>query len=336
MLDTITSFENEINTIIVENNKLLKRALTMRLFIIGNGFDLNHGYKTDYGNFRKFLSTHDYSIFGIDLSQYFPVEDPDLWNDFENELEFIDFEEATDYIVGNFTDDMSDKEWDREYSRNSALLDSFAEAPANIYPALCQALSDFICKEYRKNSPNPKKYFESVFADDSIFITFNYTKTLEDTYKIQNERINHIHGIAYEHIFHKDDLVDVGFDEPSIVFGHANTRKYKYEEIDPSEFDAMIPNRCLRNMNQYLEKKYQLNSLEEFIKNNSIESVEIIGHDLGIVDDPYFELLNKYLLKNAIIKYWIWDEKKESDKRKKLEELFPSKNIEMLYYPDEE
>ena len=82
----------------------------MHLFIIGNGFDINHGYRTDYKSFKKYLYSHSYPILGIELSQYFPSEDSDLWNDFENELEFIDFEEATNFFVGGFTEYMSDKE----------------------------------------------------------------------------------------------------------------------------------------------------------------------------------------------------------------------------------
>lgn len=308
----------------------------MHLFIIGNGFDINHGYHTDYKSFRKYLYSHSYSILGIELSQYFPSEDSDLWNDFENELEFVDFEDATDFFVGEFTDDMSDKEWEREYSRNSELLDSFEEAPANIYPALCQALSDFITEEYSRHIPKQKKYFKSIFDNNSVFITFNYTKILEDIYKIQDDKVNHIHGIAYHHFFSKDDLVEQVFDEPTIIFGHANTKKHKYEEIDPDEYNAMMPNRCLRNMNKLLEKEYQLELFQKIILNQNIETVEIIGHDLGVVDEPYFKLLNKYLNKGSNINYWLWDIKKKKEKTEKLKELFPQNITNIIFYPEEE
>lgn len=307
----------------------------MHLFIIGNGFDINHGYRTDYKSFKTYLYSHSYPILGIELSQYFPSEDSDLWNDFENELEFIDFEEVTNFFVGEFTEDMSDKEWEREYSRNSALLDSFKEAPANIYPALCQSLSDFICEEYNTHTPNQKKYFGSIFNDNSVFITFNYTKTLEDIYKISEDKVKHIHGIAYHHFFSKDDYVDQGFEEPSIIFGHANTMKHEYDEIDADEYNEMMPNRCLKNMNKQLEKSYQLELFKEVIQNQNIETVEIIGHDLGVVDEPYFKLLNKFLTKDTIVNYWLWDEDKECEKSNKLKELFPQKITNIVFYPEE-
>ena len=46
----------------------------MHLFIIGNGFDINHGYRTDYKSFKKYLYSHSYPILGIELSQYFQVK----------------------------------------------------------------------------------------------------------------------------------------------------------------------------------------------------------------------------------------------------------------------
>ena len=42
----------------------------MKLFIIGNGFDRNHGCETGYDSFKKYLQTHSYMIGDFELSHY--------------------------------------------------------------------------------------------------------------------------------------------------------------------------------------------------------------------------------------------------------------------------
>jgi hypothetical protein len=63
----------------------------MKLVILGNGFDLHHGYKTSFSNFRNHLlnsnnKTDEQLISDIDIVLKFNkvnLEEGVLWNDFE-------------------------------------------------------------------------------------------------------------------------------------------------------------------------------------------------------------------------------------------------------------
>ncbi len=310
----------------------------MTLFIIGNGFDINHGYKTNYLQFRNYLYANGskYPLGSLNLSLYFDDNSDELWSDFENNLEFIDFKQATDFYSPDFSNgmEMSDKEWQREYSKGEALVDSYNEVPENFLPALCRALEDFIIKEYRNNKNVSKKtYFEKLLTNDSIYITFNYTKTLEDLYGINSNNINHIHGEAYPDYHRSYDDFDSSYGDSDIVFGHANTKKKNYEPVSDEDINPMNPNYGLKNLNSFLQKDYRLSQVQDFLKNKYITEIEIIGHDIGPVDDPYFETLNSIVPKETIIKYWLYDWTKKDEKENKLKKLFPNHKISICPYP---
>ncbi|MBQ8680684.1 MAG: bacteriophage abortive infection AbiH family protein [Treponema sp.] len=294
----------------------------MKLFIIGNGFDLNHGYNTSYKNFKNYIYSNSYEIGSFSLKDYFP-DDDDLWSDFENNLEFIDFKESTDFFLGDLTPEMSDKEWERECSRRSALQDSFEEAPEKLYPALCTALSDFICKE-TSSKVSAQSKFSSIMTKNDIYITFNYSKTLENLYNIPETNINHIHGIAYPSFPPDYDDIDITYEDPSIIFGHGDLHKIKHtaEESNP-----MNPNGCLNDLNTTMKKVYQIKSFIDFIKNYAFDSIEIIGHDFGKVDLPYFKALNKILNTSEVINYWLFDMSKHNEKKKDLQRVFSKNRI---------
>lgn len=306
----------------------------MKLFIIGNGFDLNHGYETGYKHFRKYLTSHSYPIYDFELSMYFNDLTEDLWSDFENQLEFIDFEDAMDFYVSEVNSDDSDREFERAISRNSDLQESFEEALNTLHAALCQALSNFVCKATQKKM-QAKSYFSDDFGKNDIFITFNYTKVLENIYCIKSDNIKHIHGIAYPSYQDKDD-VDIHYEEPTIIFGHGNTR-IKAPVRHNYEYNPFNPQKCLKSLNQKLVKNYQKQALDNFLNNKyeKIDIVEIIGHNLGDVDRLYFDSLNRRIRKDVEIIFWVYDIDTAEKKKATLEEYFPDHRITLKDYPEE-
>ena len=184
----------------------------------------------------------------------------------------------------------------------------------------------------KKHLPE-KVYFKELFTDKDIFVNFNYTKLLEKLYKVDESKIDHIHGVAYPSYPNKDD-VDMHYGEPDIIFGHGNLHNRPKIEENYDE-DPFKPNECLKVLNQKLEKSYQLNELESFVTPHAadIDTLEIIGHALGKVDEPYFKILNKILSKNTKIVYWVYDMDSEDEKLKKLDYLFRKHPIELTYYP---
>ena len=86
----------------------------------------------------------------------------------------------------------------------------------------------------------------------------------------------------------------------------------------------------LNNINDQMKKVYQIQSLNSFIQGLSFSSVEIIGHDFGIVDKPYFVELNKYLNRTAIINYWLYNMSLKNIKYKELQAVFPQNKINII------
>ena len=306
----------------------------MKLFIIGNGFDRRHKCETGYDSFKKYLQSHSYMIGDFELSHYFNGLDKKLWNDFENELENIDFEEQMDYFIADTNPDLPDNELAHNVTLNSGFQESFEEALDNFYPALCEAMSTFVI-EATNGKIDAKSYFSNIIKPEDVFITFNYTKLLEKVYKVDEKNIKHIHGIAYPSFQHKDDDLN-SYGEPTIIFGHANLnnnpRIHRNYEYNPSK-----PQKCLEALNQELKKDYQIDELVRFVTKykDDIDTVEIIGHNLGEVDEQYFEELNKLIPRNAIINYWLFDECEEEEKKAFLNSNFHGHPILIKTYPEE-
>lgn len=119
--------------------------------------------------------------------------------------------------------------------------------------------------------------------DDALFISFNYTSTLERIYGIKVDRVLHLHGRA--EIF--DDL----------IFGHGNTMEEE-PEIDENgdsnrtmfsdaESAAKYPFYALQKpVPEVLEKNKQFFNLLEHIT-----EITVVGHSLNRVDLPYFQKL---------------------------------------------
>lgn len=90
----------------------------MKLYIIGNGFDLNHGMKTSYWNYREFLTQkHSAIIRGYENSPYlraYNYNSDSRWSDLESYLR-IEFEECMSDLSGNYCPDMNSERtpgWD--------------------------------------------------------------------------------------------------------------------------------------------------------------------------------------------------------------------------------
>ena len=180
------------------------------LYIIGNGFDKQHGLKTSYWDFRCYLEKYaeDFLIGLENMYGIAPFESLDkrykknrnvqkhrddaifsiLWKNFElslgeaNEAEMLDFSES---IVNDLDlesglvgiRDTMDVYWEEQYS-------------------FIEQLNDFVgrwIKQVRLFKTKPiKEEFKNNTED--YFFTFNYTGVLERIYNIPSKNIIHIHG----------------------------------------------------------------------------------------------------------------------------------------------
>lgn len=200
------------------------------LYIIGNGFDLKHGLKTTYNDFKKYL-VKEYKISEEDI--YLPegnskpdgsieYDEKDIaslivyiinqtfegenWGNLEENLSKIDFSEYFEGI--DFS--LEYNPWEAVYGNQDKadILVNFIE--------ILNFFNDWI-KSINLKRVKPLKSFKKLFdINDNCFLTFNYTKTLESVYEISVNNICHIHGKAGEKELYfghgTEDLSDV-YDE---------------------------------------------------------------------------------------------------------------------------
>ncbi|MFC6180574.1 bacteriophage abortive infection AbiH family protein [Lactiplantibacillus daowaiensis] len=263
----------------------------MQVFVIGNGFDRAHDLPTQYTDFRKFLLSENPSF--IQTIEKLTTSNLDeLWHNFEDGLgklngEFIssealdernEFNEEFDYPSlddGHITRFLISKYFD-DLNRLDALVKKWITS-VNI------SKTKALCK------------YSRAFNNQSIFINFNYTLTLENIYKIPEKNILHIHGSVN--------------DQP--IMGHGKDFNHHAKDHSPRDskqeylgFDGDQVIKFLEAFNQATNDFYQsstknvngfLSVLEDFIRSNGddgeIDSIVVLGHSLGEADLPYFQKL---------------------------------------------
>lgn len=266
----------------------------MQIFIIGNGFDRAHHLPTQYTDFRKFL-LNEGSSFVRTIEMLSTSDLDELWHNFEDGLgklsgEFVS-SEALDKR-NKFNDEFDYQPVDDHITR--FLISEYFD-DLNKLDAL---VKQWITSVDISNTNALCKY-SRIFNDQSIFVNFNYTLTLENIYKIPRENILHIHGSVN--------------DQPIMGHGkdldyHAKAPSFRDYEQEYRGFDGEQVSGFLESFNQATSDFYQsstkdvngfLRVLEDFIWSNvgddEIDSIVVLGHSLGEADLPYFQELLEIL-----------------------------------------
>lgn len=122
-----------------------------------------------------------------------------------------------------------------------------------------------------------KKRFEKLAAgDNSLFLTFNYTLTLEKVYDIPENNICHIHGIAGGNV-----IVGHGLDDEEIgELGEKFMGDFMGAEHELEE--------CVRFLKKDTEQAIDANKeFFEGLKNKDITEIYSYGFSFSKVDLPY-------------------------------------------------
>ncbi|MFY1611794.1 bacteriophage abortive infection AbiH family protein [Macellibacteroides fermentans] len=244
------------------------------LYIIGNGFDIAHGIQSEYKYFYNYLREYD-ERFLNSLSGIYPrlFDDVKLWCSFEKELSNYCIPDDIEDVA---LDQMKSLESYQEGDIDYGAVGGFIEHPINANLKIIKKLkANFNLWVGQIDISNCENIF---YPDkDSIFLTFNYTNTLEKIYNIEDARICHIHG-------------KIG--DPDLIIGHCcdYDKKDYSEELFPS-MKSIIDPEFRTNIIGKLEKRcYEvINNNEDFFDNiEDVTKIEIIGHSLSEVDMPYF------------------------------------------------
>ena len=180
----------------------------MKLYICGNGFDLHHGLKTSYDDYKKFLEKHHRDTL-IDFEHYTKIGNTYdfCWSDIEKALE-IDMSKLIEKCLIDYVDDpiiqvhpenynhMEDYDLDEEeVYRTDPLAREMTNLVSFIDNFTALHFMEWLCSIDLKHSKN-----DPVLGIDpqDLYITFNYLDSLKQIYKIPADRILHVHGSLEE------------------------------------------------------------------------------------------------------------------------------------------
>ncbi|MCR9586564.1 bacteriophage abortive infection AbiH family protein [Vibrio alginolyticus] len=276
----------------------------MKLYVIGNGFDLYHGLKTTYSSFGLYLKQKHWEVYELLLEHYgFGDLDPDLrsslddplWCEFESSLAELDtgtvLEANMDYMPVYAADDFRDRDryaFQFEMERVLGLLTS------ELYKAFKEFILDVEFPPFEES--------KAVNLDkDALYLNFNYTETLSKYYEIPDSNVLFIHEKA------EGNAGD-------IVLGHGiDPREFQEKPVEPpeglsdEEYELWAEEQSNQYdysfelgkyvINQYFQKTFKgtekiiENNIEFFDKLSDVNEVYVLGHSLAEVDMPYFQKL---------------------------------------------
>lgn len=290
------------------------------LFIFGNGFDLAHGFKTSYNNFKSWLQTK-YSTPPANKDKYIDI--PEYTTNYRRLTYYNDNEVAAffnDLISEICADDWNEFEkalaqlnWERCYEVN---INSYVNEIALLlidkyFPSWVKQIDITKPKiKFNKlieliNDPKNKNYF----------LSFNYTDTLEQNYNV--ESVCHLHGRASEN--------------ENLIIGHEKKAKTFDFYTDRYETD---------NMMDILFYIYEKDTEEVFKENkrffdslNNVLTIYFYGFSFSDVDIYYLDRISETVdCKNILIYLHSYDTSKRDEYIKKLTRSgFLLKNIRNLH-----
>lgn len=261
----------------------------MKLFVLGNGFDLHHNLPTTTSDFTNCIDKYDYP-------EYYMNSGVD-WNLYEEGLSYFDVDTMSELHIEG-PDYLSDRESDRD-----GVILQMKQKMVEMLDIRDNALKEMINIANQKIHEISHQVKSSDAFYNSLVLSFNYTSTLEQLYSLENIKdVLYIHGFFYD----DDDLI-FGYSEPNEdvlkkfyphdVDGNNNfTSNDFYEE---EHDDYYIQNQYQLMYDYYCsnQKTHQIEKLNNWLKSyeGEVEEIIVLGHSMGLVDKPYFELLEEIL-----------------------------------------
>lgn len=269
------------------------------LLIIGNGFDLAHGLKTDY---KSFIT--DYLI--SERLNVGPIKDSSHKNDNSLVIRYFEKTHGKQYFTGNIFIyhlllRLNIKNWVDIESLYFELLSSKKYETTRLNNEFSEVKDEL--EEYLEKISSIKKqnYLSSYFdkmskkkEDSFLAINFNYTNTFDLLYKGKFKEcpIINIHG-------------ELKNSDNPIIFGYAPTDDETIDLIKNGD------NELLKNIKRYYYKRTDSESrLNQFLKNDTLEiHVHILGHSCGVSDRNILKdiFINKYVKKINIMYHKNYD-----------------------------
>ena len=241
------------------------------LYIIGNGFDLHHSIPSSYYDYMRWVELR-YPMLYDEISRTFTDADKESWwADFEMRLADVEcmynFEVIVypDYTIEGISMN----------GRNSA------ERLAALYKAIQRTFAIWVSglNDYLMSSVQPDISFDT----DAMYLTFNYTNTLQDIYHIPDSQVLHIHG----NVRRGDDVI-IGHDSDGGAFPYIQE---EIIDITTDGYEVAEQISAFRKPTSKLIEAHRIffESLGETLQ------ISVCGFSFSFVDMPYIKEIIKYV-----------------------------------------
>ena len=266
---------------------LKKRFPLLNLFIVGNGFDLNFGLPTGLADFGEYLRSNEQDVFSTLCGLHgLGAENGDAsdlrqWNHLEERMASLD---------ESFIIDAAKYSFDRQ-DYYSLPNDDFWAYAADHFEDMVNPIIHELPWLVRKwalsidisNTSDARTQAYEEFGrrhQAAAFITFNYTRVLEDICQFQH--VHHIHGDA---------------EAGDVVLGHST--EFVRRAIKPGDLDEvreLYPG--FETYNQHFRKRQCeiFKGVSDFASrlefDRRVDEVIVCGHSIGEADREYFLMIS--------------------------------------------
>jgi hypothetical protein len=257
----------------------------MNLLIIGNGFDIAHGLKTNYHDFLQWAYENNEMgrYWGFDLEKYWKsrlngvqsrtivIDDGKILSDPIPNPDYVEVTEEPEFVKTLFSK-QGDTWIDLENNLAQVIEKSaekwFKRSAGFTYEGFRAFFNDFLITKFENyiatviNLADVSEYLSVQYAD--LVLSFNYSNTFERIYKYRypNVQICYINGKA---VF--------GGPQPRIVFG-CDYYSEKHSELS-------WYNKVFQRAEKASDRRYI-----DWLKNNDKVGykIDIVGHSIGKTD----------------------------------------------------
>lgn len=271
-----------------------------KLYVIGNGFDIHHGINSSYKCYMKWLKDNHKDVYDNILKYYPQAEDDEWWGDFENNLgspEIQEYLSDTAYFNQPSSEDIE---------KMRAIDDTGGEF--DVHSELGGAIEDLkgTFHEWILSLDHARKGAKlNLDTDNALFLNFNYTKTLEEVYDINEDKILHIHG---------------SIDDDKFILGHGEDKTSIEDTVDPQEEwdgesdpDEFFRSQLRDNITEKtyaaaIEEIFSLRKDEPYLisvheafwkKLQNVNQIFVFGISFSSVDEPYLDKIKDSVLPSA-------------------------------------
>lgn len=253
----------------------------MRLIICGNGFDLHHRLPTAYSDYRRFLDENYPDLVPQILSSdYFDgcITEDDFWTDVEKNLFFSYeqmLEDSREFYPNVNSESFRDSEWHAmEVDSEEKIKDFDGSFTENALEEWIKSIDVSLAK----------KMSDVNALSGDLYVTFNYTETLEKIYNIHQNNILHIHGCV-----NKSTLQFGNPEQTPQKVKNELEKQYGDDEFYEASIKPAVENYVSMAGKFSKNLVSNLPVLNSFLISKNVDEVVIMGHSYLGVDKFYYE-----------------------------------------------